>query len=240
MNEGGGNTLENLVSGSKSILTSDFYWVTTKNGIVITGKTTTGAGIPVSIPLKVSSDWTCVFLINNFRDNGDAGQNANGILQFGSVNGTDKVLQITEVYGNKMVVGLYSDDKTFSYTKRINVFDMYAITHQKSKVLSVYRNGFLAAATQTTSGLLNPSGTSQIFANPLHGTYLKEYIVYLYFYWRALSPQEIQQLYIDPYCFIKQPSYRMYVPQGIVTAKGYSNKEVIMNGVGSGFGRGMR
>lgn len=51
--------------------------------------------------------------------------------------------------------------------------------------------------------------------NPFNGK-----IEYIYNYNRALSPQEIQQLYIDPYCFIKPPTiwsnFKTAVAAGVI------------------------
>lgn len=214
-NEGAGNKVRNVALNTSSELNTNLTWVTTNKGTSIAGGTSNAAGVITKIPFIGASDWTCVFTYNNFRDNGIS-QLANGIMQVGSTAGTRQVLQIHETYGERMVVGLYSDDKTFNYTKSISNFDMYAITHNKSKVMNVYRNGVSIAAPQTTAGLLSPVGTSQILATPVASRFFKGYILNLFFFWRALSSTEIKDLYIAPYQFIYKPRRVFYsIPTGV-------------------------
>jgi hypothetical protein len=53
-------------------------------------------------------------------------------------------------------------------------------------------------------------------------------IAYLYIWSRILSPSEIQALYIDPYCFIKQ-NYRLYAP-AIAPPTAVFNSQIITVG----------
>jgi len=73
---------------------------------------------------------------------------------------------------------------------------------QKGKEVRVYVNGKLGAITATTADTLRNPTTNMQFG--VYGSvFLTGYINFVYIYSRVLSPSEIQQLYIDPYCFIK-------------------------------------
>jgi hypothetical protein len=68
-----------------------------------------------------------------------------------------------------------------------------------------YINGIKLAGPGENTGDLNPNTTVDLYIgnSVSNSRQLDNTIMYVMIYNRALSPQEIQQLYIDPYCFIK-------------------------------------
>jgi hypothetical protein len=90
----------------------------------------------------------------------------------------------------------------------------FAYTYNNpSTTYCFYRNG-KADGTGTGEAVHTPNTMSFEIGGWASGSdYVVEWnggIAYTYIFNRVLSPQEISQLYSEPYCFIARPSYRSY------------------------------
>lgn len=79
--------------------------------------------------------------------------------------------------------------------------------------LSLHTNGTLDKYNADSTSNLRTSTVGTAIGHFYGSTNFFDGLMnYVYIYNRALSPQEIQQLYIDPYCFIKQPRILISTP----------------------------
>jgi hypothetical protein len=102
---------------------------------------------------------------------------------------------------------MYVDGRSSRITTGVVKNIPYSIAFQYNKatdLLQIYVNGILKTGTRAGTWGTNNLGTNFYFGSrfnliqPLNGT-----IFYTFFYNRVLSPSEIKQLYVEPYCFIE-------------------------------------
>lgn len=119
--------------------------------------------------------------------------------------GSDEVVDLTH-----LSVTIQKASNTTRYTATdtvtfpLNTPQMVATTWGKS-TLKLYREGKLAASNAFTGGVVS-SGRNVLFGQMqgVAGRFWDGWISYVYIFNRALSPQEIQQLYIEPYGMFKK------------------------------------
>lgn len=81
--------------------------------------------------------------------------------------------------------------------------------------LNLYTNGSIDKSNIDATSQLRTSGVgTTIGFNPGTAEYFNGIINYIYIYNRVLSPSEIQQLYIEPYCFIAPQKSRFIISMG--------------------------
>lgn len=118
--------------------------------------------------------------------------------------------------GNKWAFFKVGVGGNFDGTTTINPYQYYVggfTLGSNGKLARLYLNGKIDNTNTNYGTTFSPGGNVTIAAlNTGNNDANTTRYYYVYIYNRALSPQEIQQLYIDPYCFIKQPSYRLYAP----------------------------
>jgi hypothetical protein len=224
MNEGGGLKTNNLVTNKKASLNNGANWVIKKSGYACQFD-----GVDDEISSSLIANYKAMTIVTkvNIAALGVApyqfsrlvssrNYNNGGYFEFTVNNNTTTSINRLSFSVNYATVDLLRDtaDNYFSLLTDTTFGVTWSGSATAAGNIHLYRNGIKTLTyTQTidgTGGRVNE--TYPIRLGNLDGTIerpLNGLMYYCYIYNRALSPQEIQQLYIDPYCFIKQ-SYKLY------------------------------
>jgi len=237
MNEGGGKRTLNLVTKKLCALVASYFSINMsdsgshnksnyKSPMSIIMNTGSGDGSYIDVSNDAfrfptaTSELTLLAFFRQDNFNGAASFNdsslfytsvGNALIYFvignyvlGGAN-SGKIAVLVRSDNNDGLTGVQGKtDIRTTYTPHIAV-----LTINAKKLISLYLDGnFEGSGTHTmTAGI---SGNSVVRIGSGSKYLLGQY--YTFMMWtRALSPSEIQQLYIDPYCFIKQ-NYRLYAP----------------------------
>jgi hypothetical protein len=182
-----------------------------KSGMTILGDRFTSIVTPYKKSYDSVQGMTIVFdvKINSFQQYGTLGWGYYTI-------GTDQEIRGLQMPGGDDLSLIYAHDISGTVTK---LYDMTSFPFQKTFALvflestgvaRAFANGLYLNSLNRNGPALNGNTKSSFFYSS------NSFYKYFYIYNRALSPQEINQLYIDPYCFIKQ-NYRMYAPAQAIT-----------------------
>jgi hypothetical protein len=208
MNEGAGIRTINLINNSTGILTNGAYF--SKGGISFDG-----ANDFVALPLKrtmlETAQTTIVFSLYPLTTN-----NYNQTIRVGDGWGSFDfhTTSTGEVYCGIDTPDRFDPGSLPAGTVTIRKDNVFVFTHGfqvpgvSTGMGKFYKNGKLLASkailASTASWVTLNVGMNS--TDTINGS-----VKYVYVFNRALSPQEIQQLYIDPYSFIKR-SYKLYLP----------------------------
>ena len=211
MNEGGGLKVRNLADStfnkySEILPGSTTNWATSKRGKSIrdTGSNTTSYITLGTTPVSIRNSCSIVMGYRK-TDTTNRAAYAFGSLDNGAASRivchlpySDGTIywdfgNATEGDGRVSVAGLTFGNDIWCF---IGSNGLHAI----------YQNGKLRASNNSTKVLSSDYVLSILGIGNVASQYsdLAEY-TFFYMYNRALSPSEIQQLYIDPYCFIESP-----------------------------------
>jgi hypothetical protein len=226
MNERGGLKVLELVSAKFGTLTSGAKFITTSKGIA-TGYTQASSQYleAGSLPLidKISSDITIVIYYS-------ATSSATNAAILSKRTGNDSHFSID--YGgsaNSSNFGFtWENGGTFCFVQVLSGapqdgnFYQYTVTrkglvapklYRDTKILTIDNSSSATTAFQPNTATINFSRLN--YATP---AYCATKIVYCYIYNRAITLQEIQQLYADPYCFINPPTVWSKFKTSVVAA----------------------
>ena len=89
------------------------------------------------------------------------------------------------------------------------------VTEDNNKIWTMYIDGGSWSSTSSVGATLNPNLTINTIGYGYSGAYWGGIIDDVRIWNRALSPQEVQDLYINPYGFIYQPQKYWLMPQGV-------------------------
>jgi hypothetical protein len=216
MNEGGGNKVSNLQDGSKGTFNgTKMIWK--DNGIYVPTGGNYNDGIIFKNRGAIDNNFTqatWVFLYNCI----DAGSSNYGYI-YDRADGFD-IRHLSDANHLTSDINYSVTPLRVATTTILNTWVTYAMVFTSLPIGKIqwYKNGIKAESGTNSftfqslnTGNIGIAGQSTGGTRSIHGG-----LKYLYLYSRALSSSEIQQLYIDPYCFIKQ-NYRMYAPAQAIT-----------------------
>lgn len=210
MNEGGGLYFKNLVTQKLSSLTNypTFYLGEPLWGNCIKGvgrRCKINADVKDNAPDSSTNKMTFLFYCYIIT-----GANASGGIVFASSNYTGGLAGIYTGWSQyKDIWFQINGTKAVSPTAPLqsNTVNMIVGTYDGVNI-KLYNNGKLL---QTTAYSTAPSTDT----NPiLFALALTSVVIYAARWNRALSPSEIQQLYVEPYCFIAPLRRRFYIQVG--------------------------
>jgi len=212
MNEGGGNKINDIARKNNGT-NSGGTWNTTTKGKVLyfNGSSYVNCGSSGSI----NSISTAISLVAWIKTSSST--NSIQIISHDGVASIPVRCWDLDIYVSKLQANFWDSTGNRSYTDSLttvndNVWHFIVATcdAKGDRKARVYIDGKLDnTGTQGNFYDLNTSLTRMVYIGARDYTtacYFTGYISDVCVYNRALSPQEIQQLYIDPYCFIKKPS----------------------------------
>lgn len=224
MNEGSGNILKDLVDKKNFISSGGVLPVVGKKGNGFnypnTNCISTKSINPVPATLRSS-----IFVIAKPYNNNTTRKRV--IRLWNITSGSLHVIDFSDgsasirIFGSiQYGAGLFeSTTDTVNYSANTD----YILTSvwDNDGYLKLYRDGKLVnTSTNSRTSLLNSIDSSTIGVNTAGGGNNFSGIIYtVYYYNRALSPSEIQQLYQDPYCFIKPPTIWSNFSTAVATAR---------------------
>jgi hypothetical protein len=228
MNEGGGKVTKNLINKRASTLSSNLYF--SQSGIYSPGDSANDTINSGDILNMVLNDLTIVFMVKL------PAYDATRRLIIKRIPSANQVGY--DIYLN--TPGNFNTSFARSALSTLNIVSTRRIdTNKILSLASVYnRDGNMKQYINgVEDGSVDISGSSTQDCSNTQNLYFggtsavsgyKGYFYHVYMYFRVLSPSEIQQLYIDPYCFIKQ-NYRLYAP-AIAPPTAVFNSQIITVG----------
>lgn len=201
MNEGGGRIVRDLISSSTSFIDGAIWNNSAKGKVIyfdgandsvdLGGKYNPGSN-PFTILIWLQTSHVNSLAISTCSVAGQQGYEF--LIGSGGVAGTN-VFRIT---GSLSTGGF-----TAATGLNDNKYHQYVGTYWNTEG-SWYVDGKLISDNATNPGTINNSQNLKIARRG--STYCQENVSLVSYYNRVLSPQEIQQLYIEPYCFINPPT----------------------------------
>jgi hypothetical protein len=219
MNEGGGKIVKNMCNNTTGTIYGSMIWSKGKKGNTLLITTTTGKSyIDTSLIFKAGT--SSLSFVLGYRKTDGVYRNPYTLSSKEGDAANDRLLlALPYSDGN-----IYFDVGDATENSGRIVLNMSGIVlgndlwvfNASGKGREIWQNGILKksnngnAVLPTQKTLCIGSGYAENYGD------LAEYWIFLA-YNRALSPQEIQQLYIDPYCFIKRSYKLYYAPAGGAT-----------------------
>lgn len=226
MNEGSGNIVKNIALNSNGINVGAF-WTSSQKGVGLSFITDDYIEVSASNSLNITGNISIISIakMNTLLSTDDNecffGHYQNGGAYPGYSFSTTSQIALSNVRRLQFWNGVAWTTSTVDNNIILGLFRQYAVTLKGSSLLFFVNGTPVGSPIGSIAAPNSYSGIGRIGkqtddSHPLDGVILS-----LYVYSRALSPSEIQQLYVEPYCFIKPTTDWNMIKAAVAAAGGW-------------------